>query len=105
LASLIAWLVFGALALPSLGRWMEPRIVVYAVLSLTLIRMLPVALALVGTGMPLFEKAFVGWFGPRGLASIIFALLALEDLHGVADDAVATISLTVVMSVVAHGLS
>ena len=49
--------------------------------------------------------AFIGWFGPRGLASVIFALLALEDLDGVAQELVATIGLTVLLSVVAHGLS
>ena len=51
---------------------------------------------------------FIGWFGPRGLASIVFALIALEDLHGVLgplDEVVATISLTVLLSVVLHGLS
>jgi NhaP-type Na+/H+ or K+/H+ antiporter len=48
---------------------------------------------------------FVGWFGPRGLASLVFALLALEDLGTAADDVVAIIGVTVLLSVLAHGLS
>jgi NhaP-type Na+/H+ or K+/H+ antiporter len=78
---------------------------VYAVLSLTVLRMLPVALALVGSGLSRQTVAFIGWFGPRGLASVIFAALALEELHAAADRAVAVIATTVILSVLAHGLS
>jgi sodium/hydrogen antiporter len=67
--------------------------------------MLPVALALVGAGFDRFSVAFVGWFGPRGLASVIFALIALEDLHGAGADVVAVISLTILLSVLAHGFT
>ena len=77
----------------------------YALLSLTVIRMLPVAICLLGSGSTPAEMAFVGWFGPRGLASVIFALLALEELSSGADTLVATIGLTVVFSIVAHGLT
>jgi NhaP-type Na+/H+ or K+/H+ antiporter len=75
------------------------------VLSLTVVRMLPVALSLLGAGFDRLSVAFIGWFGPRGLASVIFALLALEDLHDAAEEVVATIALTVLLSVVAHGFS
>ena len=85
LASELAWLIFGALALPTLVDAMSWRVLMYAVLSLTVVRMLPVAVSLLGTRAPIAEVAFVGWFGPRGLASVIFALLALEDLPGAAD--------------------
>ena len=70
--------------------------------------MLPVALAMLGSGMDRATVVFVGWFGPRGLASIVFALIALEDLHGIPgpiDEVVGAIGLTVLLSVVAHGLS
>ena len=70
---------------------------------LTVVRMLPVALSLLGAGFDRLSVAFIGWFGPRGLASVIFALLALEDLHDAAEEVVATIALTVLLSVVAHG--
>jgi sodium/hydrogen antiporter len=105
LASAVAWLLFGALAIPIIGVPPEWRVVVYALLSLTVIRMLPVALSLIGTDIDRPGVAFIGWFGPRGLASVIFALLALEDLEGGADAIVATIALTVLLSVVAHGLT
>ena len=105
LASLVTWLLFGAVAVPTVIDQADWRLVGYAVLSLTLVRMAPVALALVGSGLSSRTVAFVGWFGPRGLASIIFALIALEDLHADADRAVAVIGMTVLLSVVAHGLS
>jgi NhaP-type Na+/H+ or K+/H+ antiporter len=75
------------------------------VLSLTVVRMVPVALALVGAHLGRDTVLFVGWFGPRGLASLVFALLGLEALGGEADEAVAVIAVTVLLSVVAHGFS
>ena len=77
---------------------------VYAVLSLTVIRMVPVAVALAGARLGRAAVVLVGWFGPRGLASVVFALLALEDLgQPAASQAVAVITVTVLLSVVAHG--
>jgi sodium/hydrogen antiporter len=108
LASMIAWFVFGAVIIPALAAGWTWRIVVYAVLSLTVVRMLPVAISLLGSGIDRATVLFVGWFGPRGLASIVFALIALEDLHGVegpVDEVVGAIGLTVLLSVLAHGLS
>jgi len=77
------------------------------VLALTVLRMVPVALALLGTGLRAPTVAFVGWFGPRGLASVVFALLAAEGLELDADltRVLTTICLTVLLSVLAHGLS
>jgi NhaP-type Na+/H+ or K+/H+ antiporter len=105
LVSMLTWLVFGAVAVPIVVEQADWQVVVYAVLSLTVVRMLPVALALFGAGLPPPTVAFIGWFGPRGLASIIFAVLALEELHVEADRAVAVIGMTVLLSVFAHGLS
>ena len=108
LASMIAWFVFGAVIIPALAAGWTWHIVVYAVLSLTVVRMLPVAISLLGSGMDRATVLFVGWFGPRGLASIVFALIALEDLHdveGPVDEVVGAIGLTVLLSVLAHGLS
>jgi sodium/hydrogen antiporter len=104
LASLLVWLAFGVVAVaPALGglTW---QIGLYAVLSLTLVRIGPVAVALAGAGLSRPTVALVGWFGPRGLASVVFALLALEDLGGAtAGPAVTVITLTVLLSVIAHG--
>jgi sodium/hydrogen antiporter len=108
LASMISWFVFGAVIIPALASGWTWHILVYAVLSLTVVRMLPVAISLLGSGIDRDTVLFVGWFGPRGLASIVFALIALEDLHGVegpVDEAVSAIGLTVLLSVLAHGLS
>ena len=80
----------------------------YAVGSLTVVRMVPVAIALLGSGQGRTTAAFIGWFGPRGLASVVFALLAVEEL-GSADPrvetAVDTIAVTIVFSIVAHGVT
>jgi NhaP-type Na+/H+ or K+/H+ antiporter len=105
LAAMISWLIFGALAVPAIGHWFEWPVIGYALLSLTVVRMVPVALALLGSGFDRYSVAFIGWFGPRGLASVIFALLALEDLGPAAQQVTATIALTVLLSVGAHGLT
>ena len=105
LASMISWLIFGALAVPVISDQLSWTVLLYVGLSLTLVRMLPVALALLGAGFDRYSVAFIGWFGPRGLASVIFALLTLEDLEEAGQEVVAVISLTVLISVVAHGFS
>ena len=105
LVSLLVWCAFGAVAVPIMVERLDALTVVYAVLSLTVVRMLPVALAAVGAGLDRWTILFIGWFGPRGLASLVFALLALEALGTEADEAVAIIATTVVLSVLAHGLS
>jgi NhaP-type Na+/H+ or K+/H+ antiporter len=105
LAGLLVWAFFGAVAVPRLVDAPAWRLTLYAVLSLTVVRMLPVAVALAGSGLSRRAALFIGWFGPRGLASVVFALLALEELGRDADRAVAVIVATVLLSVVAHGFS
>lgn len=101
--SLIVWLLFGAVVVPVILDRLTWQVAVYAVLSLTAVRMVAVAVALMGSGTPRSTVAFIGWFGPRGLASVIFALLAVEDLGPDAAVPVAVIGLTELLSVVAHG--
>jgi len=106
LLNAITFLLFGAVLLgPALGElgW---RIGVYAVLSLTVVRMLPVALAMLGTGMRRVTVGFVGWFGPRGLASIVFVLVLVEQ-SDLAERPLmlAVMTATVALSVYAHGLT
>jgi NhaP-type Na+/H+ or K+/H+ antiporter len=103
--SLLVWLAFGAVAVPIVVDRLSWALLLYAVLSLTLVRMVPVAVALIGAGVDRKTVLFVGWFGPRGLASLVFALLALEDVGAGADEAVAVIAVTVFLSVLAHGIS
>ncbi|GIM88688.1 cation:proton antiporter [Paractinoplanes toevensis] len=105
LVSLLTWLLFGALAVPIVFAQADWRVVGYAVLSLTVVRMLPVALVLIGAKLSPPTVAFIGWFGPRGLASIIFALIGLEELGDDGEFAAAVIGTAVLISVFAHGLS
>ncbi len=102
----VTFVVFGAVALGPALHLLDWRIALYAVLSLTLARMLPVALALAGLHTRRPTMAYVGWFGPRGLASIVFAVIVLEGsalTH--VQLVVATVLLTVGLSVFAHGLT
>ena len=106
LVSLLVWLSFGAVEVVPALRGLSWQTVVYAVLSLTVIRMLPVALALWRGGLSRVAVAFIGWFGPRGLASVVFALIALEDLgESGAAPAVTAITVTVLLSVLVHGVT
>ena len=106
--SLVLWFVFGAgFVLPAFEQ-LDLRIALYAIASLTVVRMVPVAIALIGSGQGTATTAFIGWFGPRGLASVVFALLAIEEL-GDADPrvvtAVNTIAITITLSIVLHGVT
>ena len=82
-------------------------VVAYAVLSLTIVRMLPVAIALIGSGLRTPTVAFIGWFGPRGLASVVLALVVLEEDRQLphVETVVITTLTTVILSIIAHGLS
>jgi NhaP-type Na+/H+ or K+/H+ antiporter len=104
--AIVVWFVVGALAVPVLdgAPW---SVVVFAVLALTVGRMVPVAVALVGTGLSRPTVAFLGWFGPRGLASVVFALIAFDELEPgePRSTMLAAILATVLLSVVAHALT
>jgi sodium/hydrogen antiporter len=101
------WLVFGFAAAWAVWGQVGLREVCFAVLALTVLRMVPVALAMLGTGFRWQTVAFVGWFGPRGLASVVFALIAVETLRPDAqlEQVLSVITLTVLGSVLAHGLT
>jgi NhaP-type Na+/H+ or K+/H+ antiporter len=81
--------------------------VLYAVLSLTVVRMLPVALALVGARLSMLTVIFMGWFGPRGLASIVLGLVYLQQEANLPGEPTITLAVmaTVLISIFAHGLS
>jgi len=107
--SFFVWTLFGALFVgPVLTGNTYWAAIGYAVLSLTVVRMLPVALSLVGLGMQRRTVLFMGWFGPRGLASVVFTLVALEDLKTGSPEQsplVQVATWTVLLSVVAHGVT
>ncbi|MGW1766466.1 cation:proton antiporter [Streptomyces sp. NPDC002073] len=104
LASL-SFLVFGAVILGPTLQHLNWRMVLYALFSLTVIRMLPVALALAGTGLRPPSIAYIGWFGPRGLASLVFGLLALEEHLPGGTLLSDVIAVTVGLSIILHGAS
>ena len=104
--SLLVWLMFGVVAVVPALKDLTWQTELYAVLGLTVIRMLRVAVALAGARLGRPAVLFVGWFGPRGLASVVFGLLALVDLgESAARPAITVIAFTVLLSVLAHGLS
>ncbi|MGE8458337.1 MAG: cation:proton antiporter, partial [Pseudomonas alloputida] len=76
--SLLTWVVFGAYVAPKASQIMAPSVWFYALSSLSLVRMLPVWLSLAGSTLSAESRLFIGWFGPRGLASIVFAILILD---------------------------
>jgi len=103
--AMLTWVAFGAISVGQvLGRF-DFSILLYAVLSLTVVRMLPVYLCLVGTGMGAAGKLFIGWFGPRGLASIVFGIIVFNERlpgNGTLESVVVA---TVLLSVLAHGMT
>jgi len=103
--ALITWVVFGAIVVGHRVDNLSWQVLLYAVLSLTLIRMLPVFLSLLGVRLSLPEKLFIGWFGPRGLASIVFGVIVLHEHLPGGDTIILTAVCTIILSVVAHGLS
>ncbi|CRL51913.1 cation:proton antiporter [Pseudomonas sp. P154a] len=105
LLSVITWVVFGALVIPWAWSSLTLNIWIYSVLSLTVIRILPVLISLVGTRFDFETRLFIGWFGPRGLASIVFAVMILASPLQASRTVVATAVCTVLLSVLLHGLS
>ena len=103
--ALITWIVFGAAVVGRSIDSLSWQVVLYAVLSLTLIRMVPVFLSLTGMKMRTDEKLFMGWFGPRGLASIVFAVIVLKEHLPGGDTISVTVVSTIILSVVFHGIS
>jgi NhaP-type Na+/H+ or K+/H+ antiporter len=102
----VTFVLFGAILLgPALGE-LSWELALYAILSLTVVRMLPVAIAMVGSRARAPTLGFLGWFGPRGLASIVFAVIVIEESNLPHEHLIVlAIYLTVGLSVFAHGLS
>ncbi|KPJ98652.1 MAG: sodium:proton antiporter, partial [Desulfobacterales bacterium SG8_35] len=103
--TLITWVVFGATVVGHYIDSLTWQVLVYAVLSLTLVRMLPVFLVLTGMNIRTDEKLFMGWFGPRGLASIVFAVIVLHEHLPGGETISLTVACTIILSVVFHGIS
>ena len=103
---LLAFLVFGASSVAPAVSAPSLHCLLYALLSLTVIRMAPISISLIGTKLHYRTHLFLGWFGPRGLASILYVLLFVEQVGEAGGDVVfIVVILTVFLSVFAHGLS
>jgi NhaP-type Na+/H+ or K+/H+ antiporter len=103
--ALITWVVFGAAVVGQAFGHFTWTAVLYAVLSLTVIRMLPVWLSVWGMGLKSDAKLFLGWFGPRGLASIVFAIIVLDAKLPGGDTLAVVVACTIILSILAHGLT
>jgi NhaP-type Na+/H+ or K+/H+ antiporter len=106
LFSLIIFFLLGLVAVPGFYPYWDINTFIYSLLSLTAIRIIPVMLSLIGTELNLYSKLFIGWFGPRGIASILYMLIVISDL-GIAgyEKLMSVIVLTVLISTFVHGLS
>ena len=103
--ALLTWVVFGGIVVARLIDRVTWPALLYALLSLTVVRMLPVFLCLVSTRTSTADKLFIGWFGPRGLATIVFAVLVLDEKLPGNDTMMLAAGWTVLLSVIAHGVT
>ncbi len=103
--ALITWVIFGSAVVGQAVGSFSWLILLYSVLTLTVIRMLPVFVSLGGMGMSVEGKLFVGWFGPRGLASIVFAVIVVNAKLPHSGPIAMTAVCTIILSILAHGVS
>jgi NhaP-type Na+/H+ or K+/H+ antiporter len=105
LLAMLTWLVFGAAVIGQMWATMTLDVLIYSLLSLTLIRMLPNVIALTGTGEKLETKLFLAWFGPRGLASIVFFIIVANANLPSESVLAHVVVCTVTLCVIAHGMT
>jgi NhaP-type Na+/H+ or K+/H+ antiporter len=103
--ALLTWVVFGSAVIGKYYDFFTWNVLLYALLSLTVIRMLPIVLALVGTGESMAGKLFLGWFGPRGLASVVFLIIVIDEKVPGNETMAITVVCTVTLSILLHGLT
>jgi NhaP-type Na+/H+ or K+/H+ antiporter len=103
--AMLTWFAFGTIFLVFPFETSDWRVFTYAFASLTIVRMLPVFVSVAGLGLRIDTKLFIGWFGPRGLASIVFAVMVIDQHLRDEYTLVATTAWTIVFSILAHGLS
>ncbi len=105
LLSVIVWVLFGAVVIVKAWPAFTWQSWVYALASLTVLRMVPVWISLLGTTLSTESRLFIGWFGPRGLASIVFAVIVMQETLLARPQILATVACTVLLSVVLHGIT
>ncbi|MDX2350425.1 MAG: cation:proton antiporter [Porticoccus sp.] len=105
LLAMLTWVIFGSVYMGYYWSSMTADVVIYSLLSLTVIRMLPVIIALIGTGEKFETKMFLAWFGPRGLASIVFLVIVSASSLPAESVLAHTVVCTITLCIVAHGLT
>jgi len=103
--ALVTWMLFGAMVIAPAFQMFSWEVVVYSLLSLTVIRVVPIFLSLTGTGESVSSRLFLGWFGPRGLASIVFAIIVINAEVPGGELLALVVICTVFLSLVAHGIT
>jgi len=104
---MVSFLVFGLVFVPYMLPYLDAKTWIFALLSLTVLRILPIVLSFGFTKMDLSTRLFIGWFGPRGIASILYILVAIHELGNIKghEEVFAAASLTILLSIILHGLS
>jgi NhaP-type Na+/H+ or K+/H+ antiporter len=103
---LFIFLLMGLMLVPMSYAYWDIEAAIYAILSLTVIRMLPVAISLIGSGLKMPTISFIGWFGPRGIASVLYILLVVNKIGKEGNEKeIAVVSLTVLLSIFLHGIT
>lgn len=103
---LFIFLLVGMILVPISFAWWDWKAWVYAILSLTVIRMVPVAISLIGSDLDQKTVWFIGWFGPRGIASVLYLLMAIIQLGTEGyEQLISVITLTVLLSIFLHGIT
>ena len=103
---LVVFLIFGLVMIPMASEYWGWQEIIYSLASLTVIRMIPVVISMIGTSFDWRTIAFIGWFGPRGIASVLYLLMAVATIGFVGYERImSVIVLTVTISVYAHGIS
>lgn len=103
--STLTWIIFGSVVIASTLKFFTWEVVVYALLSLTIIRMVPVLLSLISSGISGKERLFISWFGPRGLASIVFAIIIFDVGLPHKETIILTAVCTILLSIILHGFT
>jgi len=103
--ALVTWMLFGAMVIGPAFQVFNWEVVLYALLSLTVIRVVPIFLSLAGSGESVSSRLFLGWFGPRGLASIVFAIIVINAEVPGGEFLALVVICTVFLSLIAHGVT
>jgi NhaP-type Na+/H+ or K+/H+ antiporter len=104
--TLFVFVILGLIIIPTFAPFWDFKALIYALLSLTIIRIVPVFICLIGTGLTAYSKFFIAWFGPRGIASILYLLIAIDKIGSTGHEYILSIIvLTVLLSIFAHGIT